>query len=385
MMKDSMAYNPQKDFDHEAVKAAAKESKAAKPLPTKKAKDLEFLRRLELRLNQNIAALRNSNSILHSISLSVLAPHPSNPTDKTATIHAQSWMAAIVQTENMQPDGSLSELVENLPDAPLPKEQEIRAWFPAPTFSESLAANAISKIRHFFQGEDALFSQAWASLCTSICDADVALRRFRKIPLASYSIANALRCDPNTPLKELSPADMKIFEKARRKANASRPPISRTELYKSLTDFIRANIQQASDANKLTFANISVEENSVGAIEITSLHVIGTQGAARITALTGAHLQIVVDPLPLEAKGFAGISKMIQKRRLFALGQEELFIREWRRAASLLAKADSKARIFFDCPTPAGLTAIVEHSELAQATNPPPSDQSTPPRRRNSL
>ena len=380
-----MAHNPQEDFNQAAVKAASKESKAARPLPTKQERDLAFLMRLELRLNQNITALRNSNSILHAISLSVLAPRQSDPTDKMAAIHARSRMAAIVKTENMEPDGSFVASGGAAPDEALPKDLEISAWLAAPKFSESLAANAIAKIRHFSQGEDALFSQAWANLCASICDADVALRRSRQIPLASYSIADELRRSPNSPLKDMSPADMAIFEKARRKANALRPPISRSELYESLADFIRSNIQQACDAKKLTFAHILVEENSASAIEITSLHVIGQKGTTRITN-TGAHLKIVVDPFPLEAKGLAGISKMIQKRRLFSLGQEELFSREWRRAASLLAQADSKARIFFDCPTPAGLAAIVEHSELSQDASPPRSDQSSPPaKRRRSL
>lgn len=378
-----MAHNPQEDLNRAAVKALAKESKAAKPAPTKKAKQLEFLDRLESRLRINVQALRNSNLILHDISLSIIKPSPATPSEKTATIHYDSWKAAIPPPESILLDGSFIEM-NNAPNEQLPRDLEVRGWLDAPCFSGSAPVDAFAKARLAALGEDAIFSEAWARLCSDICDADVLLRRSRAIPLASYSMIDAMKVAAGAPLSGMSRADMLLFEKARRKANASRPPIFRDDLYSDLAAFIRANITLASKEQKLTFSQISVEENSSGAIKITSLHVLGREGEMRIFADSGNCLQIVVDPLPFEAKGFNGISKMIQKRRLLALGQEEFFVREWRRVASLLARADSKARVFFDCPAPPGLSAIVELGELTHAAS-SPQPSASPAKRRNTL
>lgn len=315
-----------------------------------------FIDDLAERLDRNVQLLINSGAIL-KIQGSVEAVDP----DREAAKNYKFVLAS-----------SHSYIAEDGDEERLPTEAQIKLslvpFKPARApFIPSNAERLGKKIQD--QGPDEIVEHSWRLVAEAFAKSDAILRERLGIPYDLTPLAEFVAANPSSPLADMAPADMAIFDAARRAAvDATMLAKGPRGVFVKMAALFQARVAQAEAEGALSFKDISVSERFYsdgpeGPIYFRSFSASDANGND-----AGVDVSLCLDIYPFGS----GMAALAARAKLFILGQDAFIEKAWEKTSRKLAQLDAEMRARNRLPMPPGLRALFDRQALAESVEAPP-------------
>lgn len=311
-----------------------------------------FVETLAARLDDNFRALVHSGAILN-IQGNAIATYSESKAPlafKFVSVRAQSYIADSGRDMGLPADARI--------DLAIVPFKPTRA-----PFIFSGARRLGKKIQA--QGSAEIVERSWRVVAESLAKSDATLRQLLGISHDFTPLAELAAASPSSPLNQMTPADMDIFDAARRAAaDAAMATQGPREIFLKMAALFQARIDQAQADRALSFSKISVterfsSEGPSGAIYFRSRSAIDGDG----NDVDSIPISLCLDIHPFGS----GMGALVSRAQLSILGPNAFIEKAWARASRKLAQIDAEMRAENRLSTPPGLLALFEQKALADA------------------
>lgn len=322
-----------------------------------------FVEDLAKRIDGNVRALVQSGAILNieGNAIATYSESKASVTFKLVSVRARSYYTESGHNERLPDDAQI-----NLTLIPF-----------KPTRAPFLLSGArrLGK-RIQAQGPKEIVERNWRFVAEALAKSDAILRETLGRSHDLTPLAELVSADPGSPLAEMTPADMAIFDAARRAAVdtvvATQGPRG---IFVKMAALFQARITQAQSEQALSFNRIRVTEN------FSSEGISGPIYFRCCSAIDGDGNDVTGVALCLDVHPFgSGMRALVARAQLSIMGPDAFIEKIWAKASRQLAQIDAEMRLKHRLSAPPGLRSLFERKALAEScpAAPPPGSASKP-------